>query len=192
MFACLCVSVLQGFGPVRLARLVDMGNEKARASREAARESSLASGWTVEGQPAAEPQGGAPQTAPRADTSGDPRPEAADAADVAIEPTGESTQLSSGALVLLGLIGGVYLLFTFVWFSWANAAATANAAVIETSGSLGGVLQQIVFWVAPFATALWFTSVLVLCRGARVRRMVAWLVLGLVVLVPLPMFGGLF
>ena len=175
MFSCLCVSVLQGFGPVRLARLVDMGNEKDRASREAARESSLASGWTVEGQPAAEPQGGAPQTAPRADTSGDPRPEAADAADVAIEPTGESTQLSSGALVLLGLIGGVYLLFTFVWFSWANAAATAN-----------------VFWVAPFAPALWFTSVLVLCRGARVRRMVAWLVLGLVVLVPLPMFGGLF
>ena len=51
MFACLCVSVLQGFGPVRLARLVDMGNEKDRASREAARESSLASGWTVEGQP---------------------------------------------------------------------------------------------------------------------------------------------
>lgn len=189
MFACLCVSVLQGFGPVRLARLVDMGNEKDRASREAARESSLASGWTVEGQPSAEPQGGEPQTVPRADTSGDPRPETADADT---ELTGESTQLSSGALVLLGLIGGVYLLFTFVWFSWASAAATANAAVIETSGSLGGVLQQIVFWVAPFAPALWFTSVLVLCRGARVRRMVAWLVLGLVVLVPLPMFGGLF
>lgn len=165
-----------------------MGNEKDLASREAARESSLASGWTVEGQPAAEPQRRAPQTVKRAETSGDPRPEAADST----EPTGESTQLSSGALVLLGLIGGVYLLFTFVWFSWANAAATANAAVIETSGSLGGVLQQIVFWIAPFAPALWFASVLVLCRGARVRRMVAWLVLGLVALVPLPMFGGLF
>lgn len=167
-----------------------MGNEKDRASREAARESSLASGWTVEGQSAAaEPQGSEPQTALSAETSGDPRPEVADAAT---EPTGESTQLSNGALVLLGLIGGVYLLFTLVWFSWANAAATANAAVIETSGSLGGILQQIVFWVAPFAPALWFTSVLVLCRGARVRRMVAWLALGLVVLVPLPMFGGLF
>lgn len=165
-----------------------MGNEKDRASRETARESSLANGWTIEAQPAAEPQGRAPQTIKRAATSGDPRPEAADAT----ETSDDSTQLSSGALVLLGLVGGVYLLFTFVWFSWANAAATANAAVIETSGSLGGVLQQIVFWVAPFAPALWFTSVLVLCRGARVGRMLAWLVLGLVVLVPLPMFGGLF
>ena len=166
-----------------------MGNEKDRASREAARESSLASGWTVEGQPAIEPQGSAPLPVEPTEASAGPRSEAGDAAT---ESTGESTQLSNGALVLLGLIGGVYLLFTFVWFSWANAAATANAAVIETSGSLGGVLQQIVFWVAPFAPALWFTSVLVLCRGARVRRMVAWLVLGLVVLVPLPMFGGLF
>lgn len=166
-----------------------MGNEKDRASREAARESSLASGWTVEGQPTVEPQGRASLPVEPAEASGDPRSETA---DVATEQSNEPAQLSNGALVLLGLIGGVYLLFTFVWFSWANAAATANAAVIETSGSLGGVLQQVVFWVAPFAPALWFTSVLVLCRGARVRRMVAWLVLGLVVLVPLPMFGGLF
>lgn len=162
-----------------------MVKDNGRATRDTARESSLASGWTVEGQPETETQQPAPHSDVPAETPGDPRPESAE--EIAAE-----RQLSSGALVLLGLIGGIYLLFTFVWFSWANAAATANAAVIETSGSLGGVLQQIVFWVAPFAPALWFTSVLVLCRGRTLWRRVLWLALGLVVLVPLPMFGGLF
>lgn len=160
-----------------------MVKEKDRAGRESARESSLASGWTVEGQPEKQAEALAPEA------------EAATASSVDAQSplaSDKAAQLSSGALVLLGLIGGVYLLFTFVWFSWANAASAANAAVVETSGSLGGVLQQIVFWVAPFAPALWFFSVLVLCRGARMWRMVVWLVVGLIVLVPLPMFGGLF
>ena len=180
-----CVSVLQAFREVRLARLVYMGNEKDRASREAARESSLASGWTVEGQPVTAPE--AQLTRAEEQLAG-----AVDSRAESEEASASRAQLSNGALVLLGLIGGVYLLFTFVWFSWANAASVANASVVSTSGTLGGVLQQIVFWVAPFAPALWFVSVLVLCRGAKMWRIVLWLALGLVVLVPLPMFGGLF
>ncbi len=152
-----------------------MVNENDRSARE----SSIASGWTVEGQPEA-----APAKVRAADEAGDPRPDE--------DGAPERRELSSGALVLLGLIGGVYLLYTYVWFSWANAASVANAAVVETSGSLGGVLQQLVFWVAPCAPALWFVSVLVLCRGQRVWRMTVWLALGLLVLVPLPMFGGMF
>jgi hypothetical protein len=186
LFKSSSVSVLQAFREVRLARLVYMGIEKDRASRDAARESSLASGWTVEGQPELQPKVRVPQTGELVAGLADPL---LDETDTTAD---DVKQMSSGALVLLGVIGGVYLLFTFVWFSWANAASVANASVASTSGSLGGVLQQIVFWVAPFAPALWFISVLVLCRGKKVWRMSLWLGLGLVVLVPLPMFGGLF
>lgn len=144
-----------------------------------ARESSIASGWTVEGEPAVQ----LPETAPAPSGPGDPQDEES--------PLATERELSNGALVLLGLVGGIYLLFTFVWFSWANAAVTTSAATASASGSLGAVLQQIVFWIAPFAPALWFVSVLVLCRGKKVRRMMLWLVLGLIVLVPLPMFAGM-
>ena len=156
-----------------------------KENERTARESSIASGWTVEGQ--AEPP--AASVSPVATPSGDSAEnvETAEGVEQAQRP-----QLSNAALVLLGLLGGLYLLFTYVWFSWANAVSATNAAVVETSGSIGGVLQQMIYWIAPFAPGFWFVSVLVLCRGAKLWRMVMWLLIGLVVLVPLPMFGGMF
>lgn len=88
----------------------------------------------------------------------------------------------------MGIIGGLYLLYTFVWFSWAKYYSAANSVLAEGSGEIGSVMQQISFWVAPFAPALWFCSTLLLCRGGRLSRLVLWLLIGLVVLVPLPMF----
>lgn len=149
-----------------------MVNDNERSTRE----SSIASGWTVEGQPESVPQVGQ-----AAADSGDPRPE---------DENSQKREISSGALVLFGLVGGLYLLFTFVWFSWANAAAQVAASTTEVSA--WSVLQQTIYWIAPFAPALWFVTVLVLCRGAKVRWIMLWLLLGAVLLVPLPMFGGLF
>lgn len=156
-----------------------MAKDNPGSAGDGSRESSLASGWTVEGETEArpepiEPAGGA--GAPGDDETAEPSP----------------TQLSNGALVLLGLIGGLYLLYTIVWFSWANYYSAVNSAVAEGSGSLGGVLQQLVFWIAPLAPVLWFSSVLVLCRESRFARKLIWLLVGAVVLVPLPMFGGMF
>ncbi len=160
-----------------------MAEEKRRVpgAPRSSRESSLASGWTIEGQEA-------PPSVPPESAGADPRPEEGFAAQS--DAASEAQQLSNGALVLLGLIGGVYLLYTIVWFSWANWYSSVNSAVAEGSGSIGGVLQQIVFWFAPFAPALWFLSVLALCRGAALWKKALWLVVGAVVLVPLPMFGG--
>lgn len=109
------------------------------------------------------------------------------AADPVSDPEGRP-QLSNGSVVLLGVIGGLYLLYTYVWFSWANYYSAVNSAVADGSGIIGSVMQQIVFWIAPFAPALWFITVLLLNRGARLSRLVLWLVIGAVVLVPLPMF----
>ena len=153
-------------------------------NERSARESSLASGWTVEGQ--AETAKAIPVEAVPEGAADEVSGESSDGA------VAGRAQLSSAALVLLGLLGGLYLLFMYVWFSWAGAVAATNAAVVDTSGSIGGVLQQIVYYLAPFAPAFWFISVLVLCRGAKVSRMIIWLLVGLVLLVPLPMFGGMF
>lgn len=163
-----------------------MAEEHRRASEAArvARESSLASGWTVEGRQT-------PAVTPPESTGVDPRP-GEDTVAAESEAANEAQPLSNGALVLLGLIGGVYLLYTIVWFSWANWYSSVNSAVAEGSGSIGGALQQIVFWLAPFAPALWFLSVLALCQGSKLWKKTLWLVVGAGVLVPLPMFGGAF
>lgn len=158
-----------------------MVNEKDRASRE----SSIASGWTVEGQTGEQH---ASELVVETGLS-DPLRENNSQADNAGE---QPKQLSSISLVLLGLVGGIYLFYTVVWFSWADHYATMNALVAAGSGSLGGVLQQLVFWLTPFAPALWFVSVLVLCRGAKKSKYALWLFAGAIVLVPLPMFGGVF
>lgn len=142
------------------------------------RQSSIASGWTVEGQP---------ETAPHDDQAaggqGDPRAESI--------AEGVTRQVSSGALVLFGLLGGLFLLWSYSWFTWARVVSE-NTAAQGASGTLDGVLQQIVIWVAPFAPVLWFVTVFVLCRGAKPLRIALWLLVGLVLLVPLPMFWGMF
>lgn len=99
-------------------------------------------------------------------------------------------QVGAGMLVLLGIIGGVYLLYTIVWFSWAQYYSAVNEASAEAGGVVGSVLQRALFWTAPFAPALWFVTALVMNRGVRPRSLVLWLLLGAIVLVPLPMFGG--
>ncbi|KAM9863932.1 hypothetical protein ACI1US_00091 [Leucobacter sp. BZR 635] len=142
------------------------------------RESALQSGWTVESAPTnVEPV--------------IPEPVAADepaAADES-EPGAVSdrpAQMSNLTVVLLGLAGGLFLLYAWVWMSWAQYYADVNAAVAAGSGSIGGALQQIVFWIAPLAPIFWFLSALVLTR-TRTRSLVLALVLGLVVTFPLPM-----
>lgn len=147
------------------------------------RESRLADGWTVEGSRgtgAREPRAEALTTGPA--TTGS---EAA-----GIGAPRRPASLSNGGVVLLGAIGGVYLLYTLVWFSWVSYYSSANSELAEGSGVLGGILQEIVFWIAPFAPALWFFAVLILHRGAKLGRIVLWLMIGAVLLVPLPMFSS--
>ena len=136
---------------------------------QAARESSLVSGWTVEGQMGLEQ----PSTVE----------ESLETAEVAPDDT--DTQLSSGALVVAGLVGGIYLLYTMAWFSWANHYSQVFAMRAGGVLSIDVVLQQILFWLVPLAPALWLASALMLNRRHRMRQAL-WLLVGLVVLFPLP------
>lgn len=155
----------------------------AKHEDQLARASSLATGWTIEAH-------GGESEAPVDDVNRTSRVAGDPSASDNVEAGGAATQLPSLVLVMLGLIAGVYLCYTVVWFSWAQYYSAMNTAVAQGSGSLGGVMQQIVFWFAPLAPVLWFLSVLALGKQSSLRVRALWLVVGAVVLVPLPMFGG--
>ncbi|SDQ54512.1 hypothetical protein [Leucobacter chromiiresistens] len=192
-----------------------MKQKPGRAPREP-RESSLASGWTVEGEaapvaaPADAPLGAEPLrpgphagpvaaaasvATPRSEGAGTPSPSpslAGETRDAELEAEleaerDERPQMSNGALVVLGVFGGLYLLYTWGWFIIAQAYSGNNAVTAAGSGLIGGVLQQIVFWAAPLAAPLWFFTALALSRGGRTKRLAILLLVGAVVLVPLPM-----
>lgn len=166
-----------------------------------ARESALASGWTVEGDP--DPVAAGVETIPAAPAGIDDPAEApgAGAESGAAVGTGaaaasdaeadtqaaERSEVSNAMLVLLGVFGGLYLLYTWGWLVVAKAYSAVNAMTAAGSGSLGGVLQQAVFWAAPLAPLLWFVTALVFSRGGRTGRLGIMLVIGAVVLLPLPM-----
>lgn len=147
------------------------------------RESSLARGWTVESD-AADVSADA-LDAPVADhlgaTPGAEAPEPEAVADAGPQ------QMSNAALVVLGVYGGLYLLYTWGWLTIAQAYAEVNALAAAGSGSIGGALQQILFWAAPFAPILWFIAALSFSRGGKTRRLTILLSVGVIVLVPLPM-----
>lgn len=166
---------------------------RKKTEREA-RESALASGWRVEGESdTPEPTLGESTASARPSASHAPdalvtKSEHSDGADdVVAHDEREIPALSNGALVVLGVFGGLYLLYSWGWFIIAQAYSEVSAYAAAGSGSLGSALQQIVFWAAPLAPALWFFVALVLSRGGRTKRLALLLFVGAIVLLPLPM-----
>ena len=155
------------------------------------RDRSIRSGWQVE------PEGTAGLADPGTSTGGTASADITASADVHIDAPdavaehrqqvqADANQMSSVMLVVLGLVGGIYLLFAWVWLTWAQFYGVSNELAAAGSGSIGGMLQQAVFWIAPLAPIFWFLAALVLQRGAP-ARLVTTLIVGLIVLFPLPM-----
>ena len=91
--------------------------------------------------------------------------------------------MSSAALVGLGILGGVYLLYTVGWF--------VGVGRIQFSGldPLAGFMFALGTWLAVAAPAVWFATSYWLTRG-RPRLRWTWLILGAVLLAPLPFIAG--
>ncbi|WP_394552454.1 hypothetical protein ACDF64_16580 [Agromyces sp. MMS24-JH15] len=149
-------------------------------------EKALAPGWKRVGG-----------TAPRGDAAGDATPAedaeaAADAPDArerdaagagdAEAGSGSRRQAGSVELVVLGVLGGVYLLYTLGWL------LTAVRSDASGMGVLGDVMYRLGLWLAVAAPALWFGLVSAVARRPRVR--LAWLAAGAIALVPLPFILG--
>lgn len=155
-----------------------------------ARDSALASGWIVEGDApesvaddaivggGAAANGGAVSSLAGQDPAGSDVDEAGDS---------ETGGLSNTAIVLLGAFGGLYLLYSWGWFIVAQAYSAVNSSTAAGSGIIGGLLQQIVFWAAPVAPVAWLVTALLLTRGRGSARLGWTLVVGAIVLIPLPM-----
>lgn len=134
------------------------------------KESGLASGWVVQ-----------PENAPT------PKPETSTPSETEITTT---PGLSNIALMLLGVLGGVYLLYTWAWFATASVNAEANVATAAESGIIGVILQQIMLWIAPLAPLLWFITAIMTAKR-RTGVLALLLVLGLIILVPYPVLSSL-
>ncbi|HZK59595.1 MAG TPA: DNA polymerase III subunit gamma/tau [Cryobacterium sp.] len=90
---------------------------------------------------------------------------------------------SSVALIALGLLGGVYLLYTIGWF----------IGVSRIGNPLTEPLSQAMFslglWLAVAAPIVWFGTTYWLTRSSP-RARIGWLVAGALLLAPLPFILG--
>lgn len=87
-------------------------------------------------------------------------------------------------LLLLGILGGIYLLFTI---GWIIGGVRMQAPVMFT---LPSFLYQGALWLAVLAPALWFAAVLVAARRSKDWVRIVWLIAGAALLVPWPFVAG--
>lgn len=102
-------------------------------------------------------------------------------------PTAKTITEQPVGLALLSVFGGLYLLYTWGWFVVAGAYAAENQVASAGSGSIGGFLQQVLFWAATLAPVLWFYALITLRVRARLAELVVWLIVGAVLFLPYPM-----
>ena len=150
----------------------------------------LAPGWKVVGKPPPLDAASDGTDAAASDADADaeaevPAPDTADTAEADSaheEPPHEpdaTRQAGSAELVILGVLGGVYLLYSIGWLIWATTPAP------ELADPVAQFMYGLGRWLAVAAPALWFGTVLWLAAEHRRARLL-WLIAGAVLLVPIP------
>lgn len=107
----------------------------------------------------------------------------ADAPAVAEPPasaTPASAPLGNVALVSLGILGGVYLLFTVGWIIGGLRLQDVAVFLVAEAAYIPA------FWVAVLAPAIWFGVTYLLTRRSAAWVRFAWLVAGAALFVPWP------
>lgn len=88
--------------------------------------------------------------------------------------------MGNAELITLGVIGGFSLLYAIGWLiGGLRLQGTAEFLVAPLA-------YQVSLWLAVLAPLAWFATTLVLTRGSRLWIRFAWLVAGVVLLVPWP------
>jgi hypothetical protein len=92
----------------------------------------------------------------------------------------ERRPLGNGALVTLGVLGGVYALYAVGWIiGGLRLQGRAQYLVLD-------VMYQGSLWLAVLAPVLWFATTFLLTRRSRAWVRFAWLAVGVVLLLPWP------
>lgn len=104
------------------------------------------------------------------------------AADEADTPASvdEPAPIGNAALVALGVLGGVYLLYTIGWIVGGLRLRDVAVFLVSPAAYLPA------FVLAVLAPAIWFTTTYVLTRFTKTWLRFAWLAAGAVLLVPWP------
>lgn len=98
--------------------------------------------------------------------------------DDAEENEDDRPSMSAPMLVALGVLGGIYALYTVGWFvSWQRFVYFDPDAL----ESIAFRVQQVAAIVGP---PLWFVAAMLFTRGRRDLVRLAWLVIGALVLIP--------
>lgn len=102
---------------------------------------------------------------------------------VADEPDDEedAPQIGNAALVALGILGGVYLLYTVGW-----VIGGLRLQVVAPLLNIIPAAYLPAFWLAVLAPAIWFAAAYILTRGRATWLRFVWLAAGAVLLVPWP------
>ncbi|CAD5993866.1 hypothetical protein [Agreia sp. COWG] len=98
-----------------------------------------------------------------------------------------SAQLSSAALITLGIVGGIYLLYTV---GWGVHVARSVLPLFPVDNAFLLICYQVGRLLAVMAAPLWFVSTLLLTQKRSWRSRLGWLLLGVFVLVPWPFIVG--
>ena len=100
-----------------------------------------------------------------------------DASDAHTPEAATAAPLGNAALVGMGVLGGVYLLYAIGW-------------IVGGSRLQVWVLPDAMFyaswWLSILAPVIWFTAVLVLTATSRLWVRFVWLLAGAVLLIPWP------
>ena len=83
-----------------------------------------------------------------------------------------------------GVLAGIYLLFTVGW------AFVVSRTVGSSSVLLATIMFQLGQFLAIAAAPLWFTATFTLTQGRRPAVRLTWLLIGAVVLLPVPFVLG--
>jgi hypothetical protein len=108
----------------------------------------------------------------------------ADAREPVDETTREEAPTSSILLVTYGIIAGIFVLYAIGWFTTVRRSSYIDPTAL---GAVMSVLGEI---LAVAAAPVWFGGVFVLTRNSKPLTRLLWLLLGLVLLVPIPFLLG--
>ena len=83
---------------------------------------------------------------------------------------------------MLGVLGGIYLLYTIGWFITALRTTAPGLGIVDDA------MYTLGLWLAVLAPGLWLGLSFWLSAGRRSRLL--WLIGGAIVLVPVPFVLG--
>lgn len=107
----------------------------------------------------------------------------APAADTTADADADTAPLGNVALVSLGVIGGVYLLWTIGWFL---GASRLRERIEQSTNAVADFMYLGSMWLAIASPLLWFAVTWLGTRRAPLWQRFAWLGAGIVLLVPWP------